>query len=112
MYQKLGLVKPYPTKDVGRMGVTGREADKYFFKVPSLRNVTKTGPYFHNGSIATLDEAIVLMGRHQLGIELSSDERGKIAAFLQELTGTIDERYIAAPALPESGPDTPKPDPS
>lgn len=112
MYQKLGLVKPYPTEDVGRMGVTGREADKYFFKVPSLRNVAKTGPYFHDGGVATLDEAIQLMGRHQLGIALSSDERKKIAAFLQELTGAIDESYIAAPALPKSGPDTPKPDPS
>ncbi len=112
MYQKLGLVKPYQTKDVGRMELTGKEADKYFFKVPSLRNVAKTRPYFHDGSIATLDQAILLMGRHQLGIELSPAERVSIADFLRSLTGEIDDRYTAKPDLLPSGPRTPEPNPN
>jgi cytochrome c peroxidase len=112
LYQKLGLVRPYATEDVGREKLTGNEADRYFFKVPSLRNIAMTAPYFHDGSIATLDEAIRLMGAHQLGIDLSDEEVARIATFLAALSGTVHPEYIAAPALPESGPDTPAPDPS
>ena len=111
-YQKLGLVKPYPTEDLGRFAVTNNEAEKYFFKVPSLRNVTKTGPWFHDGSVGSIEEAVTLMARHQLGKELPVDEVASIVAFLGSLTGEIDPEYIAARPLPESGPDTPKPDPS
>jgi len=111
MYQKLGLVKPYPTKDVGRSAVTGKPEEEFFFKVPSLRNVAKTGPYFHDGSISALDEAIRLMGHHQLGVEISQAERASIAAFLGSLTGEVDAAYVAQPTLPASGPDTPAPDP-
>ena len=67
MYQKLGLVKPYETEDVGRAAITKNDADKYVFKVPSLRNVTETGPYFHDGSVESLDDAIKLIGTHLLG---------------------------------------------
>ncbi len=112
MYQKLGLIEPYPTKDVGRSALTGKSADEFFFKVPSLRNVAETGPYFHDGSIASLDEAVRLMGIHQLGIEISEAERAAIAAFLGSLTGEIDAAYVARPELPASGPTTPAPDPS
>jgi len=112
MYQKLGLVKPYETEDVGRSKATGKDADKYFFKVPSLRNIEKTGPYFHDGSIATLDEAVRLMGTHQLGKDLTDEQVQSIVTFLGALTGEIPTEYVAKPTLPESGPTTPKADPS
>lgn len=88
MYQKLGLVKEYDTKDLGRFEVTKNEADKKFFKVPSLRNVAKTGPYFHDGSVKTLDQAVSLMAEHQLGKQLSKDQIASIVTFLGSLTGT------------------------
>lgn len=112
MFQKLGLVKPYETKDLGRFDLTKNEADKYFFKVPSLRNIDQTGPYFHDGSVASLDEAIRLMADHQLGKTLTPEEIGQIKTFLGSLTGPLPTEKIAAPTLPESGPKTPKPDPS
>ena len=112
MFQKLGLVKPYDTQDMGRFEVTGRESDRKVFKVPSLRNVAETGPYFHDGSIASLEHAVSLMAEHQLGKTLSPSRNASIRAFLGALTGTPDGAYIAKPALPPSGPDTPAPDPS
>jgi cytochrome c peroxidase len=112
MYQKLGLVEPYPTQDPGRMKATGKPEDESFFKVPSLRNVAKTGPWFHDGSIEELDMAVRVMARFQLGRTLTSAEVKSIITFLEALTGDVDESYIARPALPESGPDTPGPDPS
>jgi cytochrome c peroxidase len=112
MYRKLGLVTPYATNDAGRFDVTGEEADRQVFKVPSLRNVEMTGPYFHDGSIASLDQAIRLMATHQLGVALSDEQVARIETFLGTLTGAVDPDYIAAPELPESGPDTPAPDPS
>lgn len=89
MYQKLGLVKPYPTKDTGRMEVTKNEADKFFFKVPSLRNIEKTGPYFHDGSVNTLEQAVKLMGEHQLGRTLTEEQTGEIVTFLKALTSPL-----------------------
>lgn len=110
MYQKLGLVKPYPTKDTGRAQVTKNEADNFFFKVPSLRNITETAPYFHDGQVASLDQAIRLMGEHQLGKTLTDAEVTSIATFLGSLKGDIPASYVAKPELPASGPTTPKPD--
>jgi cytochrome c peroxidase len=110
MVQKLGLVEPYPTEDTGRHKLTGNEADRFVFKVPSLRNVAKTGPWFHDGSVASLDDAIRLMAKHQLGKTLSDAEVASIRAFLDSLTGEVDANYTAPPTLPESGPDTPGPD--
>lgn len=112
MYQKLGLAHPYETKDEGRKEVTGNEADLHMFKVPSLRNIAKTGPYFHDGSVATLDEAIKLMGHHQLGKDLTDEDVAKISTFLNALTAEPAAELVAVPELPESGPDTPKADPS
>ena len=86
MYQKLGLVKDYPTEDMGRYEVTKNEIDKKVFKVPSLRNVAKTEPYFHDGSVKTLNEAIAKMGEYQLAKKLSSDDIKSIAVFLATLT--------------------------
>ena len=69
-------MKPYPDQsDLGRYKVTKSEADRMVFKVPSLRNIEKTGPYFHNGKVATLDQAVAQMGEYQLGKRLS-DGRG------------------------------------
>lgn len=112
LYQKLGLVTPYPTEDAGRARVSGNPAEEGFFKVPSLRNVADTAPYFHDGSIATLDEAVRLMARHQLGRELDPEQVESILVFLRSLSGTIDPEYVAQPELPESGPTTPAPDPT
>lgn len=113
MYQKLGLAKPWPsTKDEGRFALTKNDADKFMFKVPSLRNIAKTGPYFHDGSVADLGEAVKMMSEHQLGKELKKEQIDSIVAFLGALTGELPTDYIKEPTLPESGPKTPKPDPS
>src|SRR5690606_17881203 len=64
-FQKLGNVKPWPTADEGRFGVTNNEADKGVFKVPPLRNVAETAPYLHDGSIETLEEMVQMMAEHQ-----------------------------------------------
>jgi cytochrome c peroxidase len=93
MYQKLGLVKPYPTKDEGRAAITKQASDKYVFKVPSLRNVEKTGPYFHDGSVKTLDQAVSLMAEHQLGKQLSKEQVDDIVAFLGSLTASDPAKY-------------------
>lgn len=88
MYTKMGLAKPYETEDMGRFEVTGKESDKKVFKVPSLRNITKTGPYFHDGSVETLDEAIKLMAKHQGGVDdVDQDTLESVKAFLGALTG-------------------------
>jgi cytochrome c peroxidase len=89
MYQKLGLVKPYPTKDLGRFEHTKSESDRYFFKVPSLRNIEKTAPYFHDGRVKTLEEAVKIMGEYQLGKNLSDQEVQEIVSFLRSLTASI-----------------------
>jgi len=112
LYQKLGLVKPYPTDDPGRAAVTGNEADRQFFKVPSLRNVVQTGPYLHDGSIERLEDVIHIMVVHQLGIELGEQKEAAIRTFLDALTGSADATLIARPELPPSGPNTPAPDPT
>jgi cytochrome c peroxidase len=112
MFQKLGLVNAYETKDLGRYEATKKDADKHFFKVPSLRNSAKTGPWFHDGSIKSLDEAIRLMAWHQLGKKLDPADITSIAAFLNGLTGKPDATYVAQPKPLPSGPNTPKPDPS
>lgn len=113
MYQKLGLAKPWPTEtDLGRYEVTKKDVDKMFFKVPSLRNVEKTAPYFHDGSIGTLEEAITLMGRHQLGKELSADDVRSIATWLKTLSGDIPKDYVAEYKVPSEIPPAPKPGPA
>jgi len=112
LYQKLGVVKPYPTEDPGRAEITGNEADRQVFKVPSLRNIAKTGPYLHDGSISQLDQMIRIMAEYQLGIPVDDAQVSAILAFLESLTGTVDADLIAMPELPPSGPDTPAADPS
>jgi len=109
MFQKLGLVKEWPgLKDNGRSDVTKNEGEKHFFKVPSLRNITETGPYLHDGSVKSLDEMVKMMAEYQLGKKLSDEETASIITFLKALKGTPDAEYIKAPKLPESTPETPK----
>ncbi len=112
LYRKLGLVTPYPVEDLGREAVTKRPEDRYVFKVPSLRNVAKTGPYLHDGSLESLPEVVRVMATHQLGVPLTDAEVESIVAFLGALTGKLDPAYVKAPKLPKSGPKTPAPDPS
>ena len=91
-YQKVGVVIPYmaeDSEDIGRAAVTGNAAEKFFFKVPSLRNIAKTGPYFHDGEVPTLEEAVSIMAEVQLGKELKTDEVEDIVAFLNTMNGEI-----------------------
>ncbi len=97
MYQKFGLFGDYweYTKseniDKGRFDVSNNEADKYMFKVPSLRNVEKTYPYFHDGSVQDLKQAVTIMGKSQLNKELTGEEADNIVAFLKTLTGEVPD---------------------
>ncbi|SEJ88666.1 cytochrome-c peroxidase [Achromobacter sp. NFACC18-2] len=110
-FQKMGLVTPYVTenKAEGRAAVTGKDADRFNFKVPTLRNVALTYPYFHDGEAATLTQAVDVMGRLQLGRTFTPEENGQIVAFLKTLTG--DQPVIQYPVLPPSEDDTPRPEP-
>ncbi len=96
-FQVLGLVKEWKTKDEGRFAVTKNEEDRKKFKVPSLRNAVATGPYFHDGSVGRLDEAVRKMAWHQLGKELTDDEISSIVAFLGALA---DRSGPVAPPAP------------
>ena len=110
-FQKMGLVSPYETKNdaQGVAGVTGKDADRFKFKVPTLRNVELTYPYFHDGEAATLTEAVDIMGRLQLGRTFEKTELEQIVAFLKTLTG--DQPSFALPILPPSTDTTPRPAP-
>jgi cytochrome c peroxidase len=111
LYQKLGLAKAYPdATDEGRAKVTKSEGDKLFFKVPSLRNIDKTAPYFHSGKVPTLEEATKQMGEYQLGATLKPEQIKAINTWLKSLTGEVPVEYIKKPELPPSGKSTPKPD--
>lgn len=110
-FQKMGLVAPYETKNPaqGLAGVTGQDADRFKFKVPTLRNVELTYPYFHDGEAETLGEAVEVMGRLQLGRSFETAEIEQIVAFLKTLTG--EQPSFNMPQLPPSTDNTPKPAP-
>ncbi len=105
-YQKFGLTGPYwkatgsESIDSGRYVITHDESDLYKFKVPMLRNVAMTSPYFHDGSVDSLVDAIRIMGTLQLDMTLDASQTEAIAAFLKSLTGDIPETARAVPALP------------
>jgi len=100
-FEKIGHIRPYADEaDLGRFEVTGQPEDRQRFRVPGLRNVAKTAPYYHDGSIAELDEAVRNMADHQLGVELSPADLRAILAFLDALTGELPLDYVAKPALP------------
>lgn len=95
LYQKFGIYGKYweltvsKKIDEGRFEVTGNEADKYVFKVPSLRNVGKTAPYFHDGSVEKLEDAVTMMALLQLNKTLTDEETKNMVAFLQTLSGDV-----------------------
>jgi len=98
-FQKFGLVKDYwlatgsTTIDTGRHVATKKEEDKYVFRVAMLRNVARTAPYFHDGSVATLEQAVRVMAEVQLGKTLPAEDVGDIVTFLESLTGAIPAHY-------------------
>jgi cytochrome c peroxidase len=110
-FQKMGVVQPYKSTSPaeGMSGVTGKDADRFKFKVPTLRNVEMTYPYFHDGEAETLTEAVDVMGRLQLGKNFSAEENAQIVAFLKTLTG--DQPSFQLPILPPSTDKTPQPKP-
>ncbi len=108
MYQKFGLLEDYwkatgsPSIDRGRFEVTQDPADMYVFKVPTLRNVAMTPPYFHDGSVPTLPAAVRVMARVQLGRTLTDGETADIVAFLESLTGQPSHDFVTVPLLPSA----------
>lgn len=94
IYQKMGLMKFYPTSDVGRAKVTGNKQDMYVFKVPSLRNVEKTYPYYHHGKVKDLGKAISIMAEYQLGFSVGPGWVADVEAFLRSLTGKLDPQVL------------------
>ena len=110
-FQKMGLVEAYKASSPaeGRSAVTGKDADRFNFKVPTLRNVEMTYPYFHDGAANTLPEAVDTMARIQLGKKFTAEENAKVVAFLKTLTG--DQPNFKMPILPPSSDATPRPTP-
>ena len=111
MFQKLGMVKAWPDpSDPGREKATKSETDRMVFKVPSLRNISETGPYYHDGKVNTLDQAVSAMADYQLGKTLTDAQVKSIVTWLATLTGDIPADYIKEPVLPKSTARTPKAD--
>jgi cytochrome c peroxidase len=104
-FQKFGLTKDYwlatgsAKPDMGRFNVTKKEEDKYVFRTAMLRNISKTAPYFHDGSVAKIEDAISIMAQLQLGRKIDAKDTADIAAFFESLTGDVPAHY-AAPQLP------------
>jgi cytochrome c peroxidase len=109
LFQKFGVVEDYWQEtgskevDKGRFDVTHKPEDMYVFKVPSLRNVAMTPPYFHDGSIRSLPLAVRIMAKVQLGKNLSDQDVSEIVTFLESLTGKLPEDFATAPVLPAAG---------
>ena len=111
LYQKFGVYHLYETdsKIEGRKAVTGKDTDLNVFTVPTLRNIEMTYPYFHDGAVWTLEEAVKIMGKIQLDRDFNKKEIDSIVAFLKTLTG--EQPDIKLPILPPSNNDTPRPQP-
>ncbi len=114
MYAPFGVVERpdasiLPPDDKGRFMITRSAGDEYVFKVPTLRNIALTAPYFHSGKAWDLRQAVAVMGSSQLGAQLTADEIGAITSFLESLTG--EQPSIAYPILPPSVSSTPRPQP-
>ena len=95
--------------DIGRFEVTGNQLDKNVFKVPSLLNITKTYPYFHDGSEWSLSETVNIVAKDMLQQELTPEQNEEIVTFLAALTGEIPAYALELPVLPPSTPETPRP---
>ena len=108
-FEKFGVVSDYWTEtksrdlDEGRFDVTHDANDKYVFKVPGLRNVARTPPYFHDGSVERLEDAVQIMAKVQIGETLSEPDLRSIVTFLECLTGPIPANFRQAPILPAGG---------
>jgi len=89
LYNKFGVMQDVESKRLGRYEVTNNEADKYYFKVPSLRNIEKTAPYLHDGRYDNLEDVVKFMARYQLGRVVTQEEVEKIVSFLNSLSGEI-----------------------
>ncbi|MHB8077998.1 MAG: cytochrome-c peroxidase [Candidatus Krumholzibacteriia bacterium] len=106
LYQKFGVFEPYAKYtrsqpvDEGRFAVTRSPADMFVFKVPVLRNVAETPPYFHDGSVDRLADAVTIMARIQLAKDLTPAQAGDVVAFLASLTGRIPDALLTVPVLP------------
>ncbi|GLP95444.1 cytochrome b6 [Paraferrimonas sedimenticola] len=111
MYMKMGLINPFHTDNPaeGRIAVTGNEADRNVFKVPTLRNIELTYPYFHDGQTWTLEEAVNTMADIQLAKSLTEEQTADMVEFLKSLTG--EQPQITLPILPPSNANTPRPVP-
>ena len=96
-----------PPGDKGRFMVTKTASDEYVFKVPTLRNIELTPPYFHSGKVWSLREAVAVMAPAQLGVELTDEDVTKITAFLKTLTG--EQPTVEYPILPSNSESTPRP---
>jgi cytochrome c peroxidase len=101
MFQRFGILGDYfkdrgsvTEADLGRFGVTGNESDRFVFRVPSLRNVERTAPYFHDGSAPTLERAVQVMAKYQLGRTLTPEQVAQVVAFLKSLTGPIPDGAV------------------
>jgi cytochrome c peroxidase len=107
--QKFGVHKDYwlatgsKTIDLGRANATKREEDKYVYRVPMLRNVTRTAPYFHDGSVQTIEQAVQVMAEVQLGKSLPPQDVADIVAFLDSLAGELPEHYAPPASLVAAG---------
>ena len=110
-FHRMGIVHEYLTENasLGRFEVTSDERDMLHFKVPSLRNVERTYPYFHDGAVWSLEEATQIMAYVQLGRELPEEDIADMVAFMNSLAGDMPELRI--PQLPPSAPNTPQPQP-
>ena len=89
LYNKFGVMREVKSKRLGRYEITKKEADKYYFKVPSLRNIALTAPYLHDGRYDKLEDVVKFMARYQLGRTVSQEEVDKIVSFLHSLTGEM-----------------------
>jgi cytochrome c peroxidase len=102
--EKFGVAKEYwiatksQKKDAGLFEATKKDSDRYLFRVSPLRNIGKTGPYFHDGSVSDLKSAVQVMGDVQLGSRLSDTDTAAIVSFLDSLTGEIPKHYSAPPS--------------
>jgi cytochrome c peroxidase len=114
MFQKFGVTQDYwmltgskeielfKGRDKGRFQDTKEESDAYIFKVQQLRNVAMTPPYFHDGSVSDLHDAVRIMAKLQLGRDLSADDVADIVAFLASLTGEVPAEFASVPNLPSA----------
>jgi cytochrome c peroxidase len=113
-YRKAASLRPWPAGggDLGRFEISRQEADRGVFKVPTLRNIARTDPYFHDASAATLDEAVRRMAAVQHDRDLTAEQVSAVVTFLGALTGELPTDLIQKPELPKSSVTTPLPDPN